>query len=130
MEAEETQSPGRRRSFRPPLWVMSVLVAVAVLFYLVENRPVAKHVVSAKPAAATQSTAHSPATHRPAAKPGKGTKAVDPAGQPGPTVVAGATYPPVTVGPGTDPTATIPPSLVVAPAAPAPAVPASPAFAG
>jgi len=47
---------------------MSVLVAAAVLFYIVENRPQAKSVVAAKPAATSQSPTGSGTAHRAAAK--------------------------------------------------------------
>src|SRR5262249_58516837 len=98
---EATRLPAKKRPLRPPLWVMSVLVAAAVLFYVVENRPVAKHVVSATPAAATESTVNPPTTHKATVK---ATKPPVTAQQPGTTVGAAAlpTYPQYSIAPAGD----------------------------
>jgi hypothetical protein len=78
---------------------MSVLVAAAVLFYLVENRPQAKPVVQAKPAASTESPVQPAPAHKAAVKRAK--PAAAPAVKPAtvPVSVAaesGATTPPTT----------------------------------
>src|SRR5262245_51171703 len=83
---------------------MSVLVAVAFLFYLVENRPVAKHVVSAKHAASSQSPPRSATVNKAAVKKAKTATArpVTPASAPPVTSAAAAGRPdltPLTVGP-------------------------------
>jgi hypothetical protein len=114
--------------------VISVVLAAVVLFFLIENRPQSKPVVSATPAAANADTANPPAPlHKATAKVAKSAKQVRPAATPARapaarTAVAPAAVTPAAAAPA--PPATSTPATMAPASTPVPATVAPPTLAG